>query len=173
MIASPGNLNYLTKHGINARGRRIRFSNKSKYGVIIYDKEQALFFSHDDKLIKQLKMSELSAEKIQALKDLKNGIYTYSRDRPKQELVDNWTNPQEYMVVIDGELIENSMMTQYKADDFSFQLLIKLRRSDPEKAKYRVDLFTNNFFDKLVSAQEKLGLELVSTNNELMNLIDK
>lgn len=174
VFAEVSGFKYKKKYGLDQRGTRaLNFSNKSKYGKIIYDQEHIIFISQADELIKQLKMSDLSVEQVKALKGLKNGTFTYLVTHPKQEVFENWTDPREYMVVINGKLTKNSAMAQYKADDFSTFFSSKLRRNDPEKPKYRVDLYTNDFFENLVSDREKLEMDLVHANNKLIEIIDR
>lgn len=174
IFAEVSGFKYKKKYGLDQRGTRaLNFSSKSKYGKIIYDQEQILFISHEDKLAKKVKMTDLSVEQVKALKGLKNGTFTYLPKRPKQEVVENWIDPEEYMVVVNGKLTENSAMAQYKADDFSNSFSSKLRRNDPEKPKYRLDLYTNDFFENLVSNKEKAQVDLVRTNNKLINIIDR
>ncbi|OEK06642.1 M23/M56 family metallopeptidase [Roseivirga misakiensis] len=152
--------------------RLLMFSKESKYGKIIYDQNKILFVDHYEEVSKEMKMSDLSTTQLNALKGLKNGSFSLYTKRPSRDVTENWTNAEEFMVVIDGKITPNKELAIYTANDFSYFVKTKLRVNDPQKPKYRVDLYTNKVFDQLAEVKKKDNAELVSANNKLIEIID-
>lgn len=164
---------YRKENNMALRTRAIHFSKASKYAHIMYDQTKIIFVTHDGVVSKTQKLSDLSDEQMQALKKLRNGASNYTKTRPSQEIVSKWTNPDNYMITINGNLVKSESMSQYNADDFAYFLSTKLRNNDPEKPISRLNLFTNAYFDELVEEELKITKSLISKNNDLINILDQ
>ena len=99
---------------------------------------------------------------------------------PPQHYYDSWIESKKYIILIDGEPVDNSVLKSYKPTDFTRYFTSSLSRSGRKKDEYRVDLwteadykkFSDLFYEQPVSIEKLLEIEpnilfLVEKNNNL------
>ncbi|PMD94545.1 hypothetical protein BWI97_16385 [Siphonobacter sp. BAB-5405] len=71
------------------------------------------------------------------------------RESPTQKDLDIWKNPKTSGVWIDGKRVANSVLNNYKPEDFSYALASKLTgKARNPNYSYQIDLMTNRYFDE-------------------------
>jgi len=75
---------------------------------------------------------------------------------PTEGRLVEWQKTNLYGIWIDGKLKDNKALKNYKADDFSWFKISKLMRNAVNygKYEYRVDIFTNSYYDKVTKNLE-------------------
>lgn len=75
---------------------------------------------------------------------------------PTEGRLVEWQKTDLYGVWIDGKLEENKELKNYEADDFSWFKISKLMKNAVNygKYEYRVDIYTNSYFDKIVKGSK-------------------
>lgn len=134
-----------------------------KYEKVIYDDNKAIFIRKNEKpIIKD--MANLSVEQTQALKSLTLSPLPYfEKSQPTQEIVENWSDPTIYGIWIDDKKVDNSVMSNYKATDFShyFKSFLYPNAKKGKIYSYQLNLTTNEKYekDKIRAAQQKAEWE--------------
>tara|TARA_R110000796_G_scaffold96719_1_gene202718 strand:+ start:98429 stop:100375 length:1947 start_codon:yes stop_codon:yes gene_type:complete len=141
----------------------INLGSGFEYEKVIYDDNKAIFLrKNEEPIIKD--MASLSVEQTEALKSLTLPPRSYlGKLQPTQEIVENWSDPTIYGIWIDSKKVDNSVMINYKASDFSHHSKSNLYR-DAKKGKiytYQLNLTTNEKYekDKIRAAQQKAEWE--------------
>jgi len=150
------------KYGLKENHHMVNFGLDFKYHKIVYDDEKAVFFNGEETFVKML--NELSQEQVESIKALRLPPPPPPMKRqPIPAIVENWTDPTIYGIWIDGKKVDNSVMINYKASDFSHHSKSNLYR-DAKKGKiytYQLNLTTNEKYekDKIRAAQQKAEWE--------------
>lgn len=98
------------------------------------------------------------------------------RTQPTNAQLNDWKNADKYVVWIDSKKIENTMLNEYEPKDFSNFIASRIANKkyantiDNEIYLSRIDLMTNGYYDKKVSAQPdsvitftKIGDKIISS----------
>ena len=134
-----------------------------EYEKIIYDDNKAIFIKKNEKpIIKD--MANLSVEQTQALKSLTLPPRPYfEKSQPTQEIVENWSDPTIYGIWIDDKKVDNSVMSNYKASDFShyFKSFLYPNAKKGKIYSYQLNLTTNEKYekDKIRATEQKAEWE--------------
>jgi hypothetical protein len=90
----------------------------------------------DGKKIKK-KVGELSLEEFDMLP---SPPPPPTAKNPSQTQLDDWSNPKEYGVWIDGEKVKNSVLKNYKPSDFSYYMVSRLMKNAAHYGQYTYHL---------------------------------
>ncbi|OZI07808.1 hypothetical protein BWI93_12635 [Siphonobacter sp. BAB-5385] len=73
------------------------------------------------------------------------------KESPTQKDLDIWKNPKTSGVWIDGKRVANSVLNNYKPEDFSYAMASRLSgKAKNPNYSYQIDLMTNRYFDEYV-----------------------
>ncbi len=159
------------EYGLKQPIRSAHFPEDWKYKSIVYDKDKVVFLRSDSQEAKTLNMAELTEEQKEALRGLKSDIRSMDKTPLKDEIIQEWQDPDKYLVIIDGELIENSTLADFDTKQVAFYWKMKLRKNDPAKPVYRIDILSEDGYQRLMKDDEAQVMELERANKAFLNVI--
>jgi hypothetical protein len=160
--------------GLDEKYRMVNFWLGYRFQKIVYDNERAVFFKEgEEPFVKNL--ADLTQEQVYAIKTLKLPPPPYmAKTKVMQAIVDNWGDPKQFGVWIDGIRVENNEMVKYTASDFSFHFVSELKSNAKNYGthRYQLDLTTHKKYeeDKILSV--KNYKEWDKTTKELLAKLD-
>lgn len=159
------------EYGLKQPLRSAHFPEDWKYKSIVYDKNKVVFLRNDSQEATTLSMAELTEEQREALRGLKSDIRSLDKTPLKDEIIQEWEDPDKYLVIIDGKLIENSTLANFDPKRVAFYWKIKLRKNDPAKPVYRIDILSEGGYQKLMKSDQASIMELEKANKALLDII--
>lgn len=160
------------EHGLDKRVRSAHFPEDWKYTSIVYNRSKALFLKGDTE-VKTVNISDLTEKQKEGLHGLKSDIRSISKTPLKDEIIQEWQDPNKYLVIIDGKLTKNSTLADFDQKNVAFYWKEKLRKNDPQKPEYRIDILTEKAYQRLLDKEKSEILKLEKANKALLQVIDQ
>ncbi len=159
------------KHGLKQPFRTAHFPDSWKYKGVFYDKNKVVLTQNGSDEVRTLEMSKLTTQQKEALSELQSDLRAIMKTPLRPEITEEWLDPDKYLVIIDGELIENAKLADFNTDHVAFYWKAKLRKNDPTKPLYRIDILSEDGYQKLMKQDEDRILKLEKANKALLDQI--
>lgn len=159
------------EYGLKQPLRSAHFPEDWKYKSIVYDKNKVVFLRNDSQEARTLNMTELTEEQKEALRGLKSDIRALDKTPLKDEIIQEWQDPDKYLVIIDGKLIENSTLADFNPENVAFYWKMKLRKNDPAKPVYRIDILSEDGYQQLMKNEQAQVMKLERANKAFLKVI--
>lgn len=160
------------EHGLDKRVRSAHFPEDWKYTSIVYDRSKVLFLKGDTE-VKTVNISDLTEEQKEGLRGLKSDIRSISKTPLKDEIIQEWQDPNKYLVIIDGILTKNSTLADFDQKNVAFYWKEKLRKNDPVKPVYRIDILTEKAYQRLLDQEKSKISKMEKANKALLQIIER
>lgn len=160
------------EHGLGKRVRSAHFPEDWKYTSIVYDRNKVLFLKGDTE-VKTVNMSDLTEKQKEGLRGLKSDIRSISKTPLKDEIVQEWQDPDKYLVIIDGKLTDNSALADFNLKTVAYYWKEKLRKNDPAKPVYRIDILSEDGYQRLMKRDRAQILEREKANKAFLDMISE
>lgn len=161
------------KHGLGKPVRSAHFPEGWKYSSIVYDRNKIIFLGSDTGEARTVNMTDLNDMQKEGLRGLKSDLRSIAKTPLKDEIVQEWQDPDKYLVIIDGKLIENNTLSDFNPETVAFFWKVKLRKNDPKKPVYRIDILSENAYQELLEEEQTEILTLEKANKAFLEMIDK
>jgi len=163
----PGNKDFEVMNEYDLKEDHIKknFLFKMEYSKIVFDDSKVVLFkfNEDDPTIALTK--NLTTDQIEAIHELKNpppppppSPPSPAKRKPIEAIVNNWHDPAQFGIWIDGVSVSNTGMKNYAAKDFAYHWVNELKSGAKNygKHRYQLNLQTHEKyeFDKERKAQE-------------------
>lgn len=159
------------KHGLKQPFRSAHFPDNWKYEGVFYDKNRVVFTQNGSDQVRTLNMSELSDKQKEALHGLKSDLRSIVKTPLRPEIIQEWQEADKYLVIIDGKLMENAKLADFDTNNVAFFWKAKLRKNDPAKPLYRIDILSEDGYQKLMKRDEARIQKLERANRALLEQI--
>ncbi|GAB5523983.1 MAG: hypothetical protein Roseis2KO_18550 [Roseivirga sp.] len=159
------------EHGLDKPVRSAHFPKDWQYTSIVYNRNKVLFIKEGTEEVKTINMSDLSEAQKEGLRGLKSDIRSLPKTPLKDEIIREWTDADKYLVIIDGELKENDKLTDFDSENVAYYWREKLRKNDPEKPLYRIEILSEDGYRQLMKREEASIMELEKANRALLDII--
>ena len=138
------------KYGLKANHHKVNFVYGQRFASIIYDDERVLFFKpgKEDPLIKQV--NDISNEQMKIIHSfILPPPPSPAKRAPIKAIVDNWHDPKQFGVWIDGKKVENEVLKNYTVKDFAHHSVSKLYPNAKNYGShdYQLNLTTHEVFE--------------------------
>jgi murein DD-endopeptidase MepM/ murein hydrolase activator NlpD len=171
----------LEKYGLKLNGSIVRLKFGFKFSIVLYDDEKVVFLKWNSAKKKYNMvgsthlLSDLTTDQVDAIHSLTNQpLPRAAKKRPTKEMEEQWWNPDEFGIWIDGKRVDNTEMVKYTRNDFAFFRGSTLTKGAKNygKHKYQLNLSTNEVFEKEMNSRKTKQLEWEIEAKKLLTRID-